>query len=91
MAAKPKKVPQISKERDPFRWRPREGESYEDLQVRIARWLLTVKRDTVAVTHGGVSRVLRGALFGLDAADIPFLDCPQDRILVIANGEIRWL
>jgi len=80
-----------AKARDPFRWRPKDGESYEDLQVRIARWLSTVKRDTVAVTHGGVSRVLRGALFGLDAGDIPFLDCPQERLLVIANGEMSWL
>jgi probable phosphoglycerate mutase len=76
---------------DPFGWQPIGGESYRDLQDRIAIWLASLERDTVAVTHGGVSRVARGALFRIAETSVPFLDVPQDRILEIRCGEMRWL
>lgn len=76
---------------DPFGWRPTGGESYRDLQDRVATWLDGLDRDTVAITHGGVSRVARGALFGLDTRLVPFLDVPQDRILVVRDGTMGWL
>lgn len=76
---------------DPFGWRPRGGESYEDLMVRTARWLATIERDTVAVTHGGVSRVARGALLGLDRQQVPVLEVPQDRVLVLQGTGMRWI
>jgi probable phosphoglycerate mutase len=76
---------------DPFGWRPIGGESYCDLQKRVAAWLAGLQQDTVAVTHGGVSRVARGALFGLDTDLVPFLDAPQDRVLVVRDGTMDWL
>ena len=76
---------------DPFGWRPRGGESYEDLMTRTARWLNTNTRDTVAVTHGGVTRVARGALLGIDTRLVPMLDVPQDQILVLRDGAMQWL
>lgn len=76
---------------DPFGWRPIGGESYADLMERTARWLDAVERDTVAVTHGGVSRVARGALLGLDRVLVPVLDAPQDRILVLVGDRMRWI
>lgn len=80
-----------AKARDPFRWRPRDGESYEDLQVRVARWLDSLDGDVVAVSHGGVSRVARGAVLGLPSNDVPFLDVPQDRVLVLTAGGADWI
>jgi broad specificity phosphatase PhoE len=80
-----------AKSLDPFSWRPTGGESYADLMDRIKRWLATVERDTVAVTHGGVSRVTRGAVLGLDTREIPTLDAPQDRILVLRDGVMSWI
>jgi broad specificity phosphatase PhoE len=77
--------------RDPFRWRPQGGESYEDLMARTVPWLACVTRDTVVVSHGGVSRVLRGHILGLDVATVPRLDVPQDRILVLRRDGIDWL
>lgn len=77
--------------RDPFRWRPHGGESYADLMARTTPWLAEVERDTVIVSHGGVSRTLRGALLNLDVAEIPFLDVPQDRVLVLTAGDASWL
>lgn len=76
---------------NPFGWRPAGGESYADLSVRIGRWLETLQRTTVAVTHGGVTRVARGLVLGLDTRDVPTLAVPQDKILVLSGGEMRWL
>ena len=76
---------------DPFGWRPRGGESYADLSDRIAAWLKTVERDTVAISHGGVSRVARGVVLGLDTLEVPYLDVPQDKVLILRDGEMGWL
>lgn len=80
-----------AKAKDPFGWRPRGGESYADLMQRIAPWLKTVDRDTVAITHGGVSRVARGAVLGIDTRDVPTLDVPQDKILVLRQQAMNWI
>ena len=77
--------------RDPFRWRPHGGESYEDLMARTVPWLDAIERDTVVVSHGGVSRVLRGHILGLDLKSVPLLDVPQDRALVLRHDTVDWL
>jgi probable phosphoglycerate mutase len=76
---------------DPFGWRPQGGESYSDLMDRVSAWLETIERDTVAITHGGVSRVARGAILNLNTQDVPVLDVPQDKILVLRDGEMSWI
>ena len=76
---------------DPFRWRPRGGESYEELMERTVPWLEGVSRDTVVVSHGGVSRVLRGHLLKLEPTTVPLLDVPQDRVLILRRDGIDWL
>ncbi len=53
---------------------------------RIGRWLVTVDRPSVVVSHGGVFRVLRGLLEGLDTVSVPKLDVPQDKVFVWRNG-----
>lgn len=79
------------KNADPFAWRPQGGESYADLMARCAPWIDSLERDTVAVTHGGVTRVMRGALLGIDRQIVPVLDVPQDKILVLEGAAMRWL
>lgn len=76
---------------DPFKWRPDGGESYSDLMERVAEWLETVERDTVIAAHGGVSRSLRGYLLGADMGGVLRVPVPQDRVLIIRNGEMQWL
>ena len=76
---------------DPFGWRPANGESYRDLQERVSAWLTMLEKDTVAVTHGGVSRVARGAMCGIEDALVPFLDVPQDKILKLRDATMSWL
>lgn len=80
-----------AKTADPFGFRPRGGESYADLMQRCTPWLEGLERDTVAVTHGGVTRVMRGALLGLDRKLVPVLEVPQDKILIIEGTAAHWL
>lgn len=80
-----------SRREDTFRWRPEGGESYADLMARSAAWLAEVAGDTVVVAHGGVSRVLRGHLYGIEPALVPELEVPQDRILVLRRDGMSWL
>ncbi|RUO97725.1 histidine phosphatase family protein [Hyphomicrobium sp.] len=79
------------KNADPYGWRPRDGESYRDLEQRVSAWLAGLEKSTVAVSHGGVSRVARGALLGIDRALVPFLEVPQDKILRLSHGKMQWL
>lgn len=80
-----------AKAADPYGWRPRGGESYRDLEVRVSKWLAALTQNTVAVGHGGVSRVARGALLGIDRGRVPFLEVPQDKILELNGTKMRWL
>ena len=80
-----------AKRRDPFGWRPQGGESYADLSDRITAWIASLDKSTVAVTHGGVSRVACGCLAGVNACSVPYLEIPQDRILRLGNGTMEWL
>ena len=57
----------------------------------MARWLREVERDAVVAAHGGVMRVLRGLVLGLQPAEIFRLDVPQDKVLVVEAGRTRWL
>lgn len=79
------------KNADPFGWRPRGGESYADLENRCIPWIAGLERTTVAVTHGGVTRVMRGALLGLDRMLVPSLEVPQDKVLVLKGTSASWL
>lgn len=76
---------------DPFRWRPSGGESYADLFARVKGWAGAQTGDCVVVSHGGVSRCLRADVLGLDPGLIPSLESPQNRVLVLENGTMRWV
>lgn len=67
------------------------AESYETLSWRIAKWLATVKRPAICVTHGGVIRALfklTGMMTDIEAA---VADIHQDRALKFENGRIFWI
>lgn len=76
---------------NPYRWRPRGGESYEDLAERVRSFLEEIDRDTVVVSHGGVSRVVRGHVLGLPWDEVPLLEVPQDKVLVLRRGQQTWI
>jgi len=80
-----------ARQADVWNWRPQSGESYQMLAERVGAWVAEVAGDTVVVAHGGVSRVLRAILFGLSAPQVMRLEVPQDRVLVLQAGAMRWL
>jgi broad specificity phosphatase PhoE len=80
-----------ARRRDPYRWCPPGGESYEALMDRIVPWLAEIERDTGVVSHGGVSRVLRGNILGIALATVPLLEVPQDRVLILRRDSVEWL
>jgi probable phosphoglycerate mutase len=85
--------PQAVKEREADKWGfvPPDGESYQMLSQRMKPWLESLDRPTVAVSHGGVSRAVRGLLFDLESDEIPRLDVPQDKIYLVQDGQGFWL
>ena len=65
------------------------GQSYGDFAAPIASWLQEIGDDPViAVSHGVVTRVLRGLYAGLPRAEALRLAVPQDRIFRLAGGAI---
>jgi broad specificity phosphatase PhoE len=76
---------------DTWNWTPRGGENYETVRLRVASWLAELQGDAVVVSHGNISRTVRGILLGLDKAMIPKLEVPQDKFLRIAGGTAEWL
>jgi probable phosphoglycerate mutase len=63
-----KRSPELVASRLADRWEfvPPNGESYRLLLDRVVPWLVTVERPTVVVSHGGVGRVLRSHILGVE-------------------------
>lgn len=80
-----------TRKRDPYRWRPSGGESYADLMVRTVDWLSGITGDTLVAAHGGVVRTLQAHVCGLDPERVPILEAPQDKVLLLRDGAMRWL
>jgi probable phosphoglycerate mutase len=72
------------------------GETWDDLSARVADWLAAAQaqapgRRTVAITHAGVARTLRGLYLGLDLDAVRALDKPQGVIFRLADGAVERL
>ncbi len=57
-----------------------DGESYALLSERVGEWLTTLDQPTLVIAHGGVGRVLRHRLLGIDPQDLFVELFPQDRV-----------
>ena len=67
-----------------------DGESYDGFAGSIAGWLAEQESGPViAVSHGVVTRVLRGLYAGLPRAEALRLPVPQDRIFRLGDGSIE--
>ncbi|MEA1618016.1 histidine phosphatase family protein [Erythrobacter sp. T5W1-R] len=75
----------------PFDWffRSPDGESYDSAFRRSDCWLEERQGVTVAVSHGLISRIIRGAYSGLSKTDALSLPVPQDVIWRLSNGRIE--
>ncbi|MEO1104609.1 MAG: histidine phosphatase family protein [Pseudomonadota bacterium] len=78
----------LARKKDKWSFRPPGGETYADLAARIGTWLESVRTDTVAVTHGGVFRVLHGHLTGTPWHEVPNIPAPQDRFAIFHEGRV---
>ena len=69
------------------------GETYDSFAVRVAEWLseAVAAPVVIAVTHGIVSRVLRGLYAGLPREAALALPVPQDRVFRLRGGLIEEL
>jgi probable phosphoglycerate mutase len=74
-----------------FDWffRSPDGESYDSAFRRSECWLEERQGVTVAVSHGLISRIIRGAYSGLSKIDALSLPVPQDVIWRLSNGRIE--
>lgn len=74
-------------------FRSPDGDTYEGFAGRVGEWLseLAETHFVVAVTHGIVSRVLRGLYAGLPRAVALTLPVPQDRVFRLCGGLIEEL
>lgn len=74
----------------PFDWyfRSPDGESYDAARVRALSWLNDVRGTVIAVSHGLIGRIIRGAYLNLPKEHGLSLPVPQDVVWKLAGGEI---
>jgi broad specificity phosphatase PhoE len=87
--------PGSSGARDLDKWNfvpPGDGaESYEMLFKRVRPWFDELSCPTVAVTHGGIFRVLFKVVGKKPIREAAALDIAQDRVLRLEHGRLEWM
>ena len=78
---------------DAFDWyfRSPDGESYAAAMARVTDWLRGCEGTVLAVSHGLLGRLIRGAYLGLPEAETLRLPVPQDVVWRMENGAIEPL
>lgn len=64
------------------------GENYAEVAARVTGWLESLAANTVAISHGATTRILRGLLGGLDWRDMSALDEPQGVVFRVRGREV---
>ena len=67
------------------------GENYAEVAARISDWVRELKTDTVAISHGATTRILRGLLSGLDWRAMSALDEPQGVVFRVQGQAVELL
>jgi probable phosphoglycerate mutase len=82
--------PTLFQQRGDDKWHVRVpgGENYAEVAARVTDWLAELKTDTVAVSHGATTRILRGLLAGLDWREMSSLDEPQGVVFRVRGREV---
>ena len=68
-----------------------EGENYADVASRAMDWATSLTRDTFAVSHGALIRILRGLFLGLDWRGMSDLDEPQGVVFRVREDQVARL
>jgi broad specificity phosphatase PhoE len=86
-----KRNPQYPKNlEERFRWRPEEGESYEDGRERVRQWIGRIDGPTVIVAHGAIGRCLIGLVSDLPPAALIKATTPQGCFCRLQDGRVDW-
>jgi probable phosphoglycerate mutase len=64
------------------------GENYAEVAARISDWVRELKTDTIAISHGATTRILRGLLAGLDWREMSSLDEPQGVVFRVTAAQV---
>jgi broad specificity phosphatase PhoE len=74
-----------------FDWyfRAPDGETYEMVLARVISWLNDQRGPVVAISHGLVGRLIRGAYLGLSCGETLCLPVPQDTIWHLRDGKVH--
>jgi len=85
--------PTLFEQRGNDKWHVRvpEGENYAEVAARITDWVQELKTDTVAISHGATTRILRGLLAGLDWREMSSLDEPQGVVFRVTGAQVARL
>jgi broad specificity phosphatase PhoE len=85
--------PSLFEQRGNDKWHVRvpEGENYAEVAARITDWVQELKTDTVAISHGATTRILRGLLAGLDWRAMSNLDEPQGVVFRVSGATVARL
>ena len=70
---------------------PGGGENYAMVAERLTSWARALDRDTVAISHGAATRILRGLFQGLGWKEMSDLDERQDCVFRYREGELKRL
>jgi probable phosphoglycerate mutase len=73
---------------DKWHVRVPDGENYEEVAARATDWALSLSTDTFAVSHGALTRILRGLFLGLSWQDMSALDEPQGVVFRVRGADV---
>jgi probable phosphoglycerate mutase len=67
------------------------GENYAEVAARATDWAQSLTADTFAVSHGALTRILRGLLLGLNWQAMSDLDEPQGVVFRVRGNSVTRL
>jgi probable phosphoglycerate mutase len=64
------------------------GENYQQVAARATAWVESLAHDSFTVSHGALTRILRGLFGGLDWHGMSSLDEPQGVVFRVRGSEV---
>ncbi|WP_296187083.1 histidine phosphatase family protein [Pseudomonas sp. UBA1879] len=80
-----------ARQADPLNFMPTGGENYPHVFERVGSLLSALQRDTVLVAHAGVLRSCLALLTDVPERAVPWLEIPQDQVLMLRDGRFAWM
>jgi probable phosphoglycerate mutase len=67
------------------------GENHMEVAARASAWIQSLENDTFAVSHGALTRVLRGLFMGIDPEAMSDLGEPQGVVFRVRDNTVERL